>query len=170
MASFWQGSTDQHRTEIVSLLAKAVPIRLADAITSVGTQVNGVYALYYSGPCPDCQAGRNPVYVGSARSSAKGRLRGRLREHLASIKATQRLRVEDILVRYVATPQTLAGAAELLLIEHFHKPVWNASGFGSKANGKGRPKQRVSLWDQRHPGRSHRGTEPPPAPKTSRTK
>ena len=170
MASFWQGTTDQHRTEIVSLLARATPIRLADAITSVGTQVNGVYALYYSGPCPDCQSGRNPVYVGSARSSVGGRLRDRLHEHYASIKGTQRLKVEDISVRYVATPQTLAGAAELLLIEHFHKPIWNASGFGSKAHGKGRPDQRVSLWDQRHPGRSHRGTGAPPAPKAPGTK
>jgi hypothetical protein len=44
-------------------------------------------------------------------------------------------------------------AAEFALIMHY-KPEWNASGFGSKVPGKGRPgTDRVSRWNELFPKR-----------------
>ena len=167
MTSFWQGSITDKHDEIIRLLegATAHPLdSVANGTSGIPVGASGVYALYYSGPCGDCRSGggvRYPVYIGSACASptgprGKARLLGRLREHRTSIAAST-LQTADIKFRFVTLPDELAVSAEHFLMHHYD-PIWNKSGFGSKPHGSGRPAQKISVWDSRHPGRSGRGT------------
>jgi len=126
-------------------------------------QATGVYAIYYRGPCPDCQgAPGRPVYAGSAVDSplkpGEGkRLWERLSGHRNSIAPTT-LNVSDFSFRTLALPSAVAIGVEHTFINSRH-PIWNGSGFGSNASGKGRPDQKRSVWDTRHPGRAGRGNK-----------
>ncbi len=112
----------------------------------VGPPVSGIYALYFKDRL---------VYVGKASkgtTKSKRTLRTRLAEHVVKISGRQNITLDDMQCRYL----TLASewwvfAAEFALITHY-QPEWNASGFGSKIEGRGRPgTERVSRWNTLFP-------------------
>jgi len=116
---------------------------------AVGPQASGIYALYYRGKL---------VYLGKAsRALTKSRrtLRGRLNEHVHKIGGRQNISLDEVRRRYLTfSSDWWVFAAELALISHY-VPEWNASGFGSKTPGVGRPgTHRVSRWDEMFPKRS----------------
>jgi hypothetical protein len=122
----------------------------------VGPQESGVYALYLKDVL---------VYVGKASkgtTSSKRTLRARLSEHAGKINGRDNISLEDVKCRYLTfASEWWVYAAEFALITHY-KPEWNASGFGSKTPGKGRPgTDRVSTWDAKYPKRPEEGGEPP---------
>lgn len=111
-----------------------------------GPRESGVYALYYKGDL---------VYVGKASkgtTKSQRSLRDRLNEHVTKIKSRQNITLADVEFRFLTfESEWWVFAAELALMGHYD-PAWNASGFGSKVPGKGRPgTHRVSKWDQDFP-------------------
>ncbi|MGD0619158.1 MAG: Eco29kI family restriction endonuclease [Bryobacteraceae bacterium] len=113
-----------------------------------GPPSSGIYALYYIG---------HLVYVGKASrgtTKSKRTLRARLSEHAAKIGGRKNISLDDMRCRYLTLEsEWWVFAAEFALIAHY-QPEWNASGFGSKVPGKGRPgTDRVSRWDDLFPKR-----------------
>jgi hypothetical protein len=114
----------------------------------VGPNESGIYVLYYKGRL---------VYIGKASkgtTKSKRSLRGRLSEHAGKIGARQNVTLDDMHCRYLTfASEWWVWAAEFALIIHY-KPEWNATGFGSKIPGKGRPgTDRVSKWNELFPER-----------------
>jgi hypothetical protein len=114
----------------------------------VGPPESGVYALYLHGTL---------VYIGKASkdtTKSKRTLRARLNEHASKISGRSNISLDDITCRYLKfNSEWWVFAAEFALITHY-KPEWNASGFGSKTPGVGRPgTDRVSRWDDKYPKR-----------------
>jgi hypothetical protein len=114
-----------------------------------GPQESGIYALYLKS-----QPGQ-PVYIGKASkgTTKSGRtLRDRLSEHASKIGERQGIALDDVECRYLTfDSEWWVFAAEFALMVHY-KPAWNASGFGAKTPGKGRPgTHRVSKWDKLYP-------------------
>jgi hypothetical protein len=112
----------------------------------VGPPTSGIYALYYKGSL---------VYIGKASkgtTKSKRTLRGRLNEHAGKISGRRKITLADMTCRYLTfDSEWWVFAAEFALIAHY-QPEWNASGFGSKVPGRGRPgTERVSAWNQRFP-------------------
>ncbi len=112
----------------------------------IGPAESGIYALYYK---------RKLVYVGKASkgtTKSKRTLRGRLSEHAGKISERRNISLSDMKCRYLTfKSEWWVFAAELAMIMHY-KPAWNASGFGSKIPGVGRPgTERVSTWDSLFP-------------------
>jgi len=114
----------------------------------VGPGESGVYALYLNGVL---------VYVGKASkgtTSSKRTLKARLSEHTTKIDGRNNIALADVKCRYLTfASEWWVFAAEFALITHY-KPEWNASGFGSKTPGVGRPgTSRVSSFDSKYPKR-----------------
>lgn len=114
---------------------------------NAGPQSSGVYALYHQR--------KKPVYVGKASkgtTKSKRTLRARLNEHFKKIDGRMNLTTSVVKCRYLTfESEWWVFAAEFALMTHY-APEWNASGFGSKTPGKGRPgTDRVSLWDKQFP-------------------
>lgn len=112
----------------------------------VGPAASGIYALYYK---------EKLVYVGKASrgtTKSKRTLRSRLSEHVGKIENRQNITLSDMHCRYLTfKSEWWVFAAEFALITHY-EPEWNASGFGSKTPGKGRPgTDRVSQWNELFP-------------------
>ena len=112
----------------------------------VGPQASGIYALYFRGRL---------VYIGKASkgtTKSKRTLRARLSEHVGKIGGRQNISLNDMRCRYLTfDSEWWVFAAEFALMAHF-KPEWNASGFGSKVPGVGRPgSDRVSRWNEKFP-------------------
>ena len=113
---------------------------------SVGPQLSGVYALYYK---------KSLVYIGKASkgtTKSKRTLRSRLDEHVSKINGRQHITCDDMTCRFLTfASEWWVYAAEYALMAHY-QPEWNASGFGSKVPGKGRPgTSRVSRWNEQFP-------------------
>lgn len=113
---------------------------------NVGPQTSGIYALYHKGGL---------VYIGKASkgtTKSKRTLRDRLNEHVGKIKGRQNITLDEMQCRYLTfKSEWWVFAAEFAIIDHY-APEWNASGFGSKTPGKGRPgTHRTSRWDQQFP-------------------
>jgi hypothetical protein len=111
-----------------------------------GPAASGIYALYYHGKL---------VYLGKAsRTLTKSHrtLRSLLNEHVDKIGGRRNIALDDVTCRYLTfASDWWVFAAELALISHY-EPEWNASGFGSKTPGIGRPgTHRVSRWDAMFP-------------------
>jgi len=111
-----------------------------------GPPASGIYALYHKGRL---------VYVGmvsKGTTKSKRTLRSRLSEHANKISGRKNIRLEEMKCRYLTfESEWWVFAAEFALIIHY-KPAWNASGFGSKVPGKGRPgTERVSRWNELFP-------------------
>ena len=108
---------------------------------------SGIYALYFKGSL---------VYVGKASSgTTKSRrtLRARLNEHVGKIEKRENITLADVTCRYLTFEgEWWVFAAEFALMDHY-QPEWNASGFGSKTPGRGRPGIRTSQWDVLFPPR-----------------
>lgn len=115
---------------------------------NVGPRSSGIYALYYKDQL---------VYIGKASkgtTKSKRDLRARLNEHCTKIDGRQNISCAEMQCRYLTfDSEWWVFAAEFALMVHY-KPEWNASGFGSKVPGKGRPgTDRVSRWDDLFPNR-----------------
>lgn len=111
-----------------------------------GPPVSGIYVLYHK---------RKLVYVGKASSGttkSKRTLRARLSEHARKIGQRQNISLSEMRCRYLTfASEWWVFAAEFALITHY-RPEWNASGFGSKTPGRGRPgTERVSRWNEQFP-------------------
>ena len=131
------------RQQVVDKLESSPSIGLS---RGVGPAESGIYALYYKA---------NLVYIGKASkgtTKSKRTLRARLSEHVGKIEKRQNIRLAEMTCRYLTfDSEWWVFAAEFALISHFG-PAWNASGFGSKMPGKGRPgTELVSNWDQQFP-------------------
>lgn len=112
----------------------------------VGPKLSGIYALYFKGKL---------VYVGKASkgtTKSERTLRERLNEHVGKIGGRQKIKLSQMRCRFLTfESEWWVFAAEFALMVHY-KPEWNASGFGSKTPGKGRPgTDRVSRWNELFP-------------------
>lgn len=127
------------RSQVVEKLEASPLLAL---VKGVGPALSGIYALYYKGKL---------VYIGKATKemTKSGRtLRSRLNEHVGKIATRQNIALDEMKCRYLTfASEWWVFAAEFALMTHY-QPYWNASGFGSKTPGKGRPgTDRVSRWD-----------------------
>lgn len=134
------------RTQAVERLESSPELALANG---VGSQASGIYALYYKGRL---------VYIGKASkgtTKSKRTLRSRLNEHVGKIATRTNISLSDMTCRYLTfSSEWWVFAAEFALITHY-VPEWNASGFGTKTPGKGRPgTDRISRWDDEFPKQS----------------
>ena len=134
------------RTQVVEKLESSPTLALTKG---VGPQASGIYALYFKKD--------HPVYIGKASkgtTKSKRTLRARLAEHAAKISGRRNITLDDVKCRYLTfSSEWWVFAAEFALITHY-QPEWNASGFGSKVPGVGRPgTERVSRWDDLFPKR-----------------
>lgn len=131
------------RNQVVERLESSPSLKLEKGC---GPRESGVYALYHRG---------NLVFVGKASkgtTKSQRNLRARLSEHVSKIAGRANLTLEDMTFRYlVFASEWWVFAAEFALIAHY-EPEWNASGFGSKTPGVGRPgTDRVSRWNEIYP-------------------
>lgn len=113
-----------------------------------GPVLSGIYALYFKSKL---------VYIGKASkgtTKSKRTLRGRLSEHLGKIEKRRNITLTEMRFRYLTfSSEWWVFAAEYALITHY-EPEWNASGFGSKTPGVGRPgTDRISRWNEQFPPR-----------------
>jgi hypothetical protein len=113
-----------------------------------GPKASGIYALYFKDRL---------VYIGKASkdtTKSKRTLCTRLSEHSIKISGRQNITLDDMKCRYLTfASEWWVFAAEFALITHY-QPEWNASGFGSKIEGVGRPgTDRVSRWNKLFPKR-----------------
>ena len=135
------------RAQVVEKL-EASP--LLPLVKGVGPSLSGVYALYCKGQL---------AYIGKASKGttrSKRTLRARLSEHAGKIEKRQNITLNDMQCRYLTfSSEWWVFAAEFALITHY-QPEWNASGFGSKTPGIGRPgTDRISRWNDRFPLRKN---------------
>lgn len=115
----------------------------------VGPKLSGIYALYWK---------RDLVYVGKATkelTKSKRDLRTRMNEHVGKIELRQNISLSEMQCRFLTfESEWWVIAAEYALIVRYN-PEWNNSGFGSKAEGVGRPgTERVSIWNAKFPKKS----------------
>jgi hypothetical protein len=130
------------------VVAKLEASPLLPLTKGVGPARSGIYALYWKGKL---------VYIGKASkgtTKSKRTLRSRLSEHIAKIEKRQNIRLSQMQCRYLTfASEWWVFAAEFALMVHY-EPEWNASGFGSKVPGVGRPgTDRISRWDDRFPAK-----------------
>src|SRR5580704_10560123 len=131
------------------VLAKLKASPRLPLMLGVGPPESGVYVLYWR---------RALVYVGKASkgtTKSKRTLRARLNEHVRKIASARNISVSQMKCRYLTfESEWWVFAAEFALITHY-APEWNASGFGSKTPGIGRPGKPgiVSRWNTRFPKR-----------------
>ena len=131
------------RTQVVEKL-EASP--LLPLTKGVGPVRSGVYALYLKGAL---------VYIGKASkgtTKSKRTLRERLNEHVGKINGRENISIAEMQCRYLTfASEWWVFAAEFALMDYY-QPNWNASGFGSKTPGVGRPgTDRVSRWNALYP-------------------
>jgi hypothetical protein len=131
------------RNQVVEKLESSPLLPLSK---SAGPALSGIYSLYYKNKL---------VYVGKASrgtTKSKRTLRDRLGEHARKINERQNISLSEVQCRYLTlSSEWWVFAAEFALITHY-QPEWNASGFGSKVPGAGRPgTHRVSRWDEQFP-------------------
>ncbi len=131
------------RAQVVEKLGSTPLLALQKGI---GPSESGVYALYFQGML---------VYIGKASkgtTKSKRTLRARLSEHVTKIGGRQNINLNEMTCRYLTfNSEWWVFAAEFALITHY-EPDWNATGFGSKTPGIGRPgTDRVSVWNVKFP-------------------
>jgi Eco29kI restriction endonuclease len=131
------------RAQIVEKL-EATP--LLQLTRSVGPLLSGIYALYFKDKL---------VYIGKASkgtTKSKRTLRARLGEHVGKIGSRRNISLDQMKCRYLTfSSEWWVFAAEFALMTHY-EPEWNASGFGSKTPGVGRPgTSRISRWNELFP-------------------
>lgn len=133
------------RDQVVKALERSPLLPLTKG---AGPRESGIYALYWKGAL---------VYVGKATKAltkSKRDLRMRLNEHVSKISARKNITLGQMTCRFLTfESEWWVFAAEFVLMVHY-KPEWNASGFGAKVPGIGRPgTHRVSRWDEQFPKR-----------------
>ena len=153
MAPAMEASDDLHyfdfdldrgiRTQVVEKLEASSFLPLTK---DIGPARSGIYALYLKGTL---------VYIGKVSkgtTKSKRTLRGRLNEHVKKINSRENISIAEMQCRYLTfASEWWVFAAEFALITHY-QPDWNASGFGSKMPGLGRPgTHRVSRWNALYP-------------------
>ena len=153
MAPAMEASDDLHyfdfdldrgiRTQVVEKLEASSFLPLTK---DIGPARSGIYALYLKGTL---------VYIGKVSkgtTKSKRTLRGRLNEHVKKINSRENISIAEMQCRYLTfASEWWVFAAEFALITYY-QPEWNASGFGSKTPGSGRPgTNRVSRWNALYP-------------------
>jgi hypothetical protein len=133
------------RAQVVEKLEGSPLLPLAK---NAGPQASGIYALYFK---------TKLVYIGKASketTKSKRTLRARLNEHVSKISERQNIALAQMRCRYLTfDSEWWVFAAEFALMVHY-EPEWNASGFGSKVPGVGRPgTHRISRWNELFPKR-----------------
>lgn len=133
------------RCQVVEKLESSPLLPLAK---NVGPQASGIYALYFK---------NNLVYIGKASketTKSQRTLRARLNEHITKISERQNISLAEMKCRFLTfNSEWWVFAAEFALMVHY-APDWNASGFGSKTPGSGRPgTHRISRWNELFPKR-----------------
>jgi hypothetical protein len=133
------------RSQVVGKLQSSPLLALSK---NIGPQASGIYALYFKNKL---------VYIGKAskeRTKSKRTLRARLNEHVSKIGERQNITLAQMQCRYLTfDSEWWVFAAEFALMVHY-EPEWNASGFGSKVPGVGRPgTHRISRWNELFPKR-----------------
>ena len=128
------------------VVAKLEASPLLDLSKNIGPQDSGIYALYFKDKL---------VYIGKASkgtTKSKRTLRARLNEHVGKISERKNISLSKMNCRYlIFDSEWWVFAAEFALMVHY-QPEWNASGFGSKVPGVGRPgTHRVSRWNELFP-------------------
>jgi hypothetical protein len=131
------------RAQVIERLERSPLLPL---VKNTGPPTSGIYALYHKNKL---------VYIGKASkgtTKSKRTLRGRLNEHVGKINGRKGISLADMTCRYLTfKSEWWVFAAELALIGTY-TPEWNASGFGSKVPGRGRPgTERVSVWNRQFP-------------------
>lgn len=131
------------RTQVVEKLEASPILPLKKG---VGPPLSGIYVLYYK---------RKLVYIGkvSKGTTASNRtLRARINEHVGKIGSRRNISLSDMTCRFLTfSSEWWVFAAEFALITNY-QPEWNASGFGSKTPGIGRPgTERTSRWNRDFP-------------------
>jgi hypothetical protein len=131
------------RTQVVEKLETSPLLPLT---RDAGPQASGIYVLYFKDRL---------VYIGKASkgiTKSKRTLRARLSEHAIKISGRRNITLDYMKCRYLTfASEWWVFAAEFALITHY-RPEWNASGFGSKVPGVGRPgTDRVSRWNELFP-------------------
>ena len=131
------------RSQVVEKLESSPRLPLTKG---VGPSLSGIYALYFKGKL---------VYIGKASkgtTKSKRTLRSRLSEHVGKIENRQNITLAEMKCRYLTfSSEWWVFAAEFALMTHY-QPEWNASGFGSKMPGVGRPgTHRISRWNELFP-------------------
>lgn len=142
------------RSQVLSKLRRSPLLPLTKG---VGPTESGIYAVYHK---------RKLVYVGKAskKMTKSGRtLRQRLNEHVTKVNKVRNLSLADMQCRYLTfASEWWVFAAEFALITHL-TPAWNASGFGSKVPGIGRPgTDRISPWNALFPEKKKRAVSVKP--------
>lgn len=124
----------------------------------------GVYGIFPRTPFLYFRDVGKPIYIGKAtyKGGRKGldteattALYSRLSQHTASINAVDNLFIENFQCRYLSLDEAWITMAESSLIKHY-KPLWNMfyEGFGNRpGKDNTRNKNKLSAWDQAHPGR-----------------
>jgi len=133
------------RAQVVGKLESSPYLEL---VKNVGPQASGIYPLYFRDKL---------VYIGKASketTKSKRTLRARLNEHVSKISERQNIALAEMHCRFLTfDSEWWVFAAEFALMVHY-EPEWNASGFGSKVPGSGRPgTHRISRWNELFPKR-----------------
>lgn len=131
------------RDQLLEAIAVSPKLQLCEG---VGPSQSGLYAISYKDRL---------VYLGKATKSftKSGRtLKARLAEHRAKLLGRPTIEFDQIVIQYLTFQSDWwVVAGEVALIRHL-SPPWNASGFGSKVPGSGRPgTARVSKFDLEFP-------------------
>lgn len=111
---------------------------------NIGPRRSGVYLLFWKGDL---------VYAGKASQATKSKrdLRARLNEHVTKIESRRKISLKQMTCQFLTIEsEWFVWAAEHAIINALN-PAWNATGFGSRVPGRGRPGIRVSAWDSQFP-------------------
>lgn len=127
---------------LAQLLEKLRQIPLVPIRRALDAKYPGFYHIYYKG---------EPKYIG--RSTRP--IRARLREHVNKLSGRKGLSLDDVAVKYAFVEDpSLVDVSEHALIEYFSEhglADWNKSGYGGKATGYGRGRQKRSKWAEEFP-------------------
>lgn len=126
------------RTQVIEKLERSPKHPLSE---DVAPPEKGVYVLYWKGKL---------VYAGKA---LKTTLKRRLAEHTRKIASRNNISINQMSCRFlVIESDWFIRAAEDALIVGYN-PLWNKSGVGSHAPGRGRPGIKQAWWDKKFPPR-----------------
>jgi Uri superfamily endonuclease len=134
--------SDALLAHLVKVLNGLDPLPLTTEHVSELPEGQGVYQLFHNGSL---------VYIGKTDSEAG--LPRRLARHVRSIQNRRNLNVEDVTFNAVRVLVFSAMDLETQLINHYGRPDWNFSGFGSNDPGRNRDRTRLNAkgFDARYP-------------------
>lgn len=127
---------------LAQLLEKLREIPLTPILDALDAKYPGFYHIHFRG---------QPKYIGQSIRP----IGARLREHVKKLSGRRGLSLDDVGVRYVYVEDpSLVSVSEATLINFFTEhglAEWNHSGYGGKAPGYGRGRQKRSSWSEEFP-------------------